>query len=61
MRWPTVPDYCPDPVGPLKLQDLMKSLPEWRIYEYEVEDGDFKGTRGAEIRMCSLSSNLLRQ
>ena len=51
VRWPRdPPKYLPDPVGPLKLQDLINSLPKWQLHEFEVDDGPFKGTRGAEIR-----------
>jgi pterin-4a-carbinolamine dehydratase len=50
IRWPKVPKYVPDPVGPLKLQELMRELPKWELHEFEVDDGPYKGQRGAEIR-----------
>jgi pterin-4a-carbinolamine dehydratase len=51
VRWPKgAPRYLPDPVGPLKLQDLMKELPDWELREFEVDGGPYKGSRGAEIK-----------
>jgi pterin-4a-carbinolamine dehydratase len=51
VRWPKgAPKYVPDPVGPLKIQDLIQSLPNWQLREFEVDDGPFRGTRGAEIK-----------
>ena len=50
VRWPRdLPRYLPDLVGLLKLQDLLASLPEWQLREFEVDDGPYKGSRGTEI------------
>ena len=32
VRWPKTPKYVPDSVGPLKLQELMRELPEWKLH-----------------------------
>jgi pterin-4a-carbinolamine dehydratase len=50
VRWPKPPKYTPDPVGAVKVQELIASLPGWQLHEFEIEDGPFKGQRGIEIK-----------
>ena len=51
IRWPrNIPKYVPDTVSISKIQAVMASLPEWELREFEVEDGQFKGQRGNELK-----------
>jgi hypothetical protein len=68
IRWPKATlKYKPDPIGPVKIQDMMAGLPDWNLVEFEIDSGPFKGQRGSEItrsyqfKTSLMLSNLCRE
>ena len=53
IRWPKPTlKYQPDPVGFLKIQQMMDGLKNWTLNEFEIESGPNRGQRGNEITRC---------